>query len=90
MLVKRGSDFAGRPLFYRLEMWSDFQSFQDGIVFANPDSTWKMLRQLAHKHNKQYDKGLKRIEDVSLEVNKKGSASSQIEKIILHLFSFRF
>ena len=68
MLVKRGQDFAGRPFFYRVGMWSDFSHFQDGIVFAKPDPTWKMLRQTAHKQIKQYDLGMKRIEDVSLEV----------------------
>ena len=64
-MVTRGSEFAGRPRYYEL-----MKIGGDGhdIVFSQPHQTWKAMRKLAHSSLKMYDKGLERIESVSMEM----------------------
>ena len=67
VLVTKGDKFAGRPQEknYRIQLVSE--NFNN-IIFSNPNSRWKMTRKLCHRQIKMYDTGMKRIEELNIEI----------------------
>ena len=65
LLITRGAEFAGRGEIR--EGWWFSHGGQD-IAFAQPTPTWKTLRKLGHASMKMYDKGLERIETISMQM----------------------
>ena len=65
VLVTKGADFAGRPLFSEFEAYS---KNGHNIGMAQPDEKWKMMRKLGHSSIRQFDTGLERIENITMEM----------------------
>lgn len=65
-LVKRGTDFAGRPQDnnYRTQYMSNFK----GLAFSDPNPTWVKLRKTSHAKLKQYDMGMRKIESIQRDI----------------------
>lgn len=66
-LVKRGDQFAGRPQVNAFRLGYITNNFQD-LAFSNPNARWKLLRKVSHKSIKMFDTGMKRIEEINLNV----------------------
>ena len=64
-MVTRGMEFAGRVDFYELNAFSNGGK---DIIFSEPTPAWKAMRKCVHSTIKMYDKGLDKIESVSMEV----------------------
>ena len=65
LLVTRGAEFAGRPDMHEGNWFS--YGGQD-IAFGQPTNIWRTLRKLGHASIRMYDKGLQRIETISMEM----------------------
>ena len=59
-LVKKSTDFAGRPRLYTADLIS--RGGKD-IAFSDFSPTWKMQRKIAHSALKMFGQGIKPIED---------------------------
>ena len=74
VLVKKGKDFAGRPF-----TWRRINATQGhlGISFSDPTDQWKVARKIVHSSLKMFGSGLKRIEQLALEITEEFNETFQ-------------
>lgn len=65
LMIARGSDFSERA---ETAVQNCYSKKGQSISFSQPNKTWKTLRKLGHASLKIYDKGLDRIETISMEM----------------------
>ena len=66
-LITKAADFAGRPHKWNFRLGCISDGFQD-LFFSNPTPTYKIMKKTCHRHIKMYDTGMKRIEEVNIDI----------------------